>query len=349
MDFSNLHQQRVSGKRAAFFALVGLVAVSCIYLTYSSSQSSKTFLLDASNFDDSYFKMHLEQYGKSYPEAEYQKRLQIFNDNMGYIRKVNSMNRDWYLRPNQFTDLTNEEFRAQYLPNKMFPETIESSESSENLQYPTSVNWVTAGAVTPVKNQGQCGSCWAFSTTGSVEGAWKIAGHSLVSLSEQQLVSCSTQNYGCNGGWPYVAMQYIINNKGITTETNYPYTAKNGVCNKTAASQVAATISSYKQVTSNNYQALATAVAQQPVSVLVDAGGADWQSYGGGIVTDTNCGTSLDHAVLAVGYDMGNSPPYWLVKNSWGTSWGISGYIKLAVVAGNGICGVQMSCYYPVV
>lgn len=268
---------------------------------------------------------------------------------MGYIRKVNSMNKDWYLVPNQFTDLTNEEFRAIYLPNKMFPEINESIESENNLQYPTSVNWVTAGAVTGVKNQGQCGSCWSFSTTGAVEGAWKIAGHTLISLSEQQLVSCNTQNHGCSGGWPAVAMQYIISNKGITTESNYPYTAKNGVCNKSAASQVAATISSYKQVASNNVDALATAVTQQPVSVLVDAGGADWQSYGGGVVTDKNCGTSLDHAVLAVGFNMGNNPPYWLIKNSWGTSWGEAGYIRLEAVAGNGICGVQMSCYYPVV
>ena len=349
MDFSHFSQQHVSAKRATFLALIGLVAVCCVILTYSSAPSTQTFLLDTDSLNESYFKMHLEKFGKSYSSSEYEARLRIFNDNMGYIRKVNSMNKDWYLTPNQFTDLSNEEFRKIYLPKKMFPEINESIESESNLQYPTSVNWVTAGAVTPVKNQGQCGSCWSFSTTGAVEGAWKLAGHSLTSLSEQQLVSCNTQNHGCSGGWPAVAMQYIINNKGITTESNYPYTAKNGVCNKAAAAQVAATISSYKQVASNNVAALATAVAQQPVSVLVDAGGADWQSYGGGVVTDSNCGTSLDHAVLAAGYNMGSSPAYWLVKNSWGAGWGEAGYIRLAVVAGNGICGVQMSCYYPVV
>jgi C1A family cysteine protease len=349
MDSTFFEQRKVSSKRMILTSVVGLVALTAILGVYYSSSSPATFMLSADSTNESYFQLHLEKYGKSYSEEEYQSRLRIFNDNMGYIRKVNSFGRSWYLRPNQFTDLSNEEFRAKYLPNKMMPETSPSSEVEENLSYPTSIDWTTQGVVTPVKNQGQCGSCWAFSTTGAVESAWKLAGHTLISLSEQQLVDCAKSNYGCNGGWPTVAMQYIINNKGIALESSYPYTARTGSCNTASASKIAATISGYKTVTAGSVSALATAVAQQPVSVLVDAGGADWQSYGGGVVTDAGCGTSLDHAVLAVGYNMGNSPPFWKIKNSWGTSWGESGYIRLGVVNGNGICGVQMNSCYPVV
>jgi len=250
------------------------------------------------------------------------------------------MNKSWYLKPNQFTDMSNAEFKQKYFPATYKPEPYEAK--VENLQYPNSVNWVNQGVVTGVKDQGQCGSCWAFSTTGAVEGAWALAGHGLVSLSEQELVDCSP-NYGCGGGWPTVAMQYIVSN-GITTESNYPYVAYQQGCNQAAASQVAATISSYANVASNNWQALASAVAQQPISVLVEADGPDWQSYGGGIVNDPNCGTNLDHAVLAVGYDLTTSPPYWLIKNSWGTGWGEGGYIRLSrdVSQVGGQCGILM-------
>ena len=347
MDSSFFEQRAVSSKRVIVTSIIGLVAVAAILGTFYSSSSQPTFLLDVESSNENYFQYHLEMYGKKYTGEEYLKRMRIFNDNMGYIRKFNTFGNTWYLKPNQFTDLTNAEFRAMYLPNKLMPQTEESL-TEEAVSYPNSVDWTTQGVVTPVKNQGQCGSCWAFSTTGAVESAWKLAGHSLISLSEQQLVDCSP-NHGCNGGWPTVAMQYIITNKGIALESTYPYAAQTRTCNKSLASEVAATLSSYKTVTANSVSALATAVAQQPVSVLVDAGGADWQSYGGGVVTDGGCGTSLDHAVLAVGYNMGNSPPYWKVKNSWGTSWGESGYIRLAVVNGQGVCGVQMSPCYPVV
>ena len=293
----------------------------------------------------------MSSYSKSYTSSDFPLRFQAFLTNLSYIRLHNSLNKPWYLSLNAFSDLSNAEFRSKYLPHTypiaQGPASDSSSDSSYT--YPESVDWVTkGGVVTPVKNQGQCECGWAFSATGAVEGAWALAGHGLVSLSEQQLVDCSA-NSGCSGGLPTVALQYVISN-GITSESNYPYVANDvNACNVPATKSVVATLHSYGNVAQNNYPILAQAVAQQPVSVLVEADGADWQSYKGGIITDTGCGNNLNHAVLVVGYNFGNNPWYWLIKNSWGSSWGQSGYISLGIVPGEGICGVQMSPSYPVV
>jgi hypothetical protein len=244
---------------------------------------------------------------------------------------------------NQFSDLTSAEFAKLYL--SPFKSTRERTFTTLPAATATSVDWRTSGAVTPVKNQGQCGSCWSFSTTGSVEGAWKIAGNTLVSLSEQQLMDCSTAegNQGCNGGLMDDAFKYIISNGGLDTEADYPYTARDGVCNSAKQSKHAASITGFTDVPANSETQLAAAVALGPVSVAIEADQSGFQSYTSGVFSGP-CGTQLDHGVLAVGY----TDSYWIVKNSWGASWGDQGFIYMARGKGaSGICGIAMMASYP--
>jgi len=207
---------------------------------------------------------------------------------------------------------------------------------------PASVDWRTS-AVTGVKNQGSCGSCWAFSSTGAIEGINKIKTGSLISLSEQQLVDCSKSygNLGCNGGLMDNAFKYAKANK-LETEADYPYTGKGATCGY-VASKGKVSLSGLTDVTANSGSQLQAAVAQQPVSVAIEADKAVFQSYKSGIITSTACGTTLDHGVLVVGYGTESGTDYWILKNSWGTTWGEKGYFRILRSAGSGpgICGLQ--------
>merc|ERR1712061_819625 len=208
---------------------------------------------------------------------------------------------------------------------------------------PASMDWSTKGAVTPIKNQGQCGSCWAFSSTGGTEGSWEIATGSLVSLSEQQLVDCSKQNSGCNGGLMDYAFSFYLTTS-IASESSYPYTARDGSCKSSYTAAIPqGGVTGYKDVSSSS-SALMSAINQQPISVAVQADQSAFQRYSGGIVT-SGCGTNLDHGVLAVGLDTGGG--YYLVKNSWGSSWGDNGYLKIST-SGN-VCGIHSQPSYPTV
>lgn len=272
---------------------------------------------------------------------EYFYRAKVFKDNLETIRQHNAAGKHtWSMAVNHFADLTTEEFRARYVGGLRHKTTTKKSVANfTGVSIPASVDWTTKGVVTPVKNQGQCGSCWAFSTTGSVEGIHAISTGNLVSLSEQQLVDCSGPegNEGCSGGIMDQAFQYIIKNGGICSEEAYPYTASNGQCH---SCQVVAKISGYQNVATDSMSALEAAIAQQPVSIAVDA--SSWQFYGGGIYS-SSCGQQLDHGVLAVGY----GPGYYKVKNSWGAGWGESGYIQLAT--GMNECGLLDDPSYPTV
>jgi cathepsin L len=300
-----------------------------------------------------HFTAWMQKYQKSYAAADFQSRYAIFKANLDYVRLWNSNNKGVTLDTNLFADLSNAEYRSIYLGTKVKDaaarlERDASLPTASTVGLPDSVDWRTSGAVTPIKNQGQCGSCWSFSTTGSVEGIHKISSGNLVSLSEQNLMDCSTAegNAGCNGGLMDDAFTYIIKNNGIDTEASYPYTAADGTCHFSAAN-IGATIKSYKDIKSGSEDDLQTAAVQQPISVAIDASHNSFQLYSSGVYYEKDCSaTQLDHGVLVIGYGTSGKDDYWLVKNSWGTSWGQEGYIWMSRNRKNN-CGIATMASYP--
>jgi len=300
------------------------------------------------------FSQWAAQYNRNYDSTELAARAFIYNNNVARIAAHNVAGHSWNMSVNAFADLTADEFRNQYVAGGYVGRLRDEYTPFASSALPASVDWTTKGAVTPVKDQGQCGSCWSFSATGALEGAWFLANHSLVSLSEQQLVDCSVAegNQGCNGGLMDQAFQYVIDNHGITTEAAYPYSATGpNTCVK-AGKPVAATVSRFVDVATNSDAALMAAIVQQPVSVAVEADQSSFQFYSNGVMTAA-CGTTLDHGVLAVGYGTVGGQDYYKVKNSWGAAWGDNGYILLArgpsYNGGQGQCGILMDPSYPVV
>jgi C1A family cysteine protease len=237
---------------------------------------------------------------------------------------------------NEFADMSAAEFKIRHSAEKHFQAKMAHRQPVANLfseeqvkAAVTSIDWRTKGAVTAVKNQGQCGSCWSFSSTGSIEGQWFLAGHTLVSLSEQELVSCDTTDDGCNGGLMDNAWAWLVSKEhgNIATEASYPYVSGGGNVPKCALPKTTgATISGHEDLPQNEDQMATWMSTNGPISIGVDA--TSWQTYTSGIMT--NCISSqVDHGVLAVGFDNTNNPPYWIIKNSWAASWGEDGYIRV--------------------
>lgn len=273
---------------------------------------------------------------------------------MAYVKAHNERHvkglETYDLEMNAFADLTSEEFAAKYLINmegyKATGKCTGSQAPTNNI--PDEVDWEPKGSVTPVKNQGQCGSCWAFSTTGSLEGAHYNQNKVLKSFSEQQLVDCSTSygNAGCGGGWMNQSFFYVVDN-GITLESKYGYAGVNQKC-KYNSSMEEWRIKDCVEVTADKEVSLMASVALNPVSVAIQANHLSFQLYKSGVYTG-NCGTSLDHGVLAVGYGTISGKKHFKVKNSWGSSWGSKGYIYIERTGdGKGKCGIQMAASYPV-
>ena len=296
-----------------------------------------------------------EKFAKKYENVqELETRFSVFRENFRNIITHNAdRNQSFTMGVNQFTDLTPEEFKAQMIRGLKAPVGSFGCGSFSNSASgaPASIDWRTKGAVTTVKDQGQCGSCWTFSSTGAMEGAWAIAKGQLIDLAEQELVDCAGLKYGsmgCNGGQMEGAFKFIIEN-GQCAASSYPYTAKDGTCHSCSAVAHATSCSDVKP---NDQLSLKAAVAKQPVAVAIEADTKYFQSYSGGVLTSSSCGTSLDHGVLAVGYGEENGQKYWLVKNSWGTSWGEQGYVKIGRSESTndaGICGIAMDPSFPTV
>ncbi|CAN6220315.1 unnamed protein product [Urochloa humidicola] len=287
-------------------------------------------------------------------------RLEVFRDNLRFIDAHNAEAdaglHTFRLGLTPFADLTHEEFRRRVLgfrrhggaaPRRVVSNRYLRRRGDDDL--PDAVDWRQVGAVTEVKDQQQCGGCWAFSAVAAMEGINAIVTGSLVSLSEQEVIDCDSQDNGCNGGYMQNAFQFVINNGGIDTEADYPFIGTDGACDANRENEKVVSIDNFVDVATNNETALQEAVASQPVSVAIDAGGRVFQHYHTGIF-DGVCGTKLDHGVTAVGYGSEDGNDFWIVKNSWSVRWGEGGYIRMArnVASSKGKCGIAMDASYPV-
>jgi len=317
-----------------------------------------TLALDISLNDQ--WKLWKNVHNKRYSDADEQIRRDIWETNLKIVQDHNIQAdlgvHSFYLGMNKFADLTISEFVKMM---NGYNATLRAQRSQSrrvhtrnpNVKLPDTVDWRDKGYVTPVKDQGQCGSCWAFSSTGALEGQHFKATGKLVSLSEQNLVDCSQKqgNMGCNGGLMDQAFEYIKDNSGVDTEVSYPYEAQDNDCRFKAA-DVGATDTGYTDIKSTDESALQDAVANVgPISVAIDASHSSFQLYKSGIYNEIFCSqVRLDHGVLAVGYGAESNKDYWLVKNSWGEGWGDQGYIKMSRNHRNQ-CGIATAASYPTV
>jgi len=288
-------------------------------------------------------------------ELEHKERLHLFNQNLRYIDSINRKGLSFKLAINHLADKSNEEL-------KILRGKLKSSQKNNGLPFdksqfskslPESFDWRLYGAVTPVKDQGVCGSCWSFGTTGTIEGALFVKHRKLVSLSSQNLVDCSWGfgNNGCDGGEDFRAYEWIMKHGGIATEESYgQYLQADGYCHFENAT-IGATLCGYVNVTEYDANALKIALLNQgPISIGIDASHKSLVFYANGIYYEPNCGSKpddLDHAVLLVGYGSIGGEDYWLVKNSWSTYWGNDGYVLMSQIENN--CGVTTAATFPII
>lgn len=304
--------------------------------------------------EDSAWAAYKTKFSKVYATVEEEgERYEHWLRNIDIVKQHNAEFSNTYtIGINQFSDMSEEEFSAVMLSSLRVPTHPHNGPVyvSRNLTVANTVDWRDKGYVTDVKNQGACGSCYAFAATGSLEGQWFSTHAELVSLSEQQIVDCSRRygNLGCNGGWYHDAWEYLKDAQGSESEDGYPYKARQGRC-AFDRSDVVAECKGTVEINANDENALKEAVATVgPIAVAIEVSG-NFQSYTGGVYYNAYCHRDqwhLNHAVLAVGYGTENGQDYWLIKNSWGVSWGVDGYVKMSRNRGNN-CGVACKAAYP--
>ncbi|KAK4787928.1 hypothetical protein SAY86_011761 [Trapa natans] len=354
-------------------ALALLVCSSIASLCLSSTTLPSEFSIIDQNIHDSeemtlgLFQRWKEAHNKEYRTAgEAERRLENFKRNLKYVVERNSNKGHGHSHTvglTKFADMSNEEFKETYMSKIKRPAAYQKLSkdregsrkkiASESCEGPAYFDWRKDGIVTGVKDQGDCGSCWAFSSTGAIEGINALTTGKLISLSEQELVSCDTTNDGCDGGYMDYAFEWVINNGGIDSEADYPYLSFNdvdGTCNTTKEENKVVTISGYEDVEATE-SALFCAVLQQPISVGMVGDSLDFQLYTAGIYNGS-CSDDpddIDHAVLIVGYGSGASEDYWIVKNSWGPYWGMDGYFYIVRNTGLpfGKCAINDMASYP--
>jgi len=302
------------------------------------------------------FQDWMAQHNKKYnTQKEYEARLSNFIETTKRIAVLNArskvMNSSATFAHNKFSDLTLDEFSARLGMKGYVPKQVEGVAIADPApQAPGSFDWRSKNGITPVKDQGQCGSCWAFSCTESIESVWKIKGGKTnqVPLAPQQIVDCDRNDGGCNGGDLPTCYQYVISAGGLEAESDYPYHAKDQTCQANKAKEqdpIKGFNYIIPQGSSNEGQMADFVAANSPISIIVDA--SSWSSYNGGILKASQCGHSLDHAVQIVGYDGLSTSGFWIVRNSWGADWGENGFIRLQY--GGNTCGLTSEVTVPTI
>ena len=330
------------------FTVAATAAAATMATTSALSTEASNYLL-ADRFEA--FK---KDHGKVYEtEEEHAKRLKIFEENINEVAKKNALNNVHGIT--RFSDLTQDEFKFFLgVDHTIKPDPNAPILRADNVTVGASgsFNWNDEGKLTAVKDQAQCGSCWAFSATETIETAWAMAGNSLIELSPQDLVSCDKVDAGCNGGMPSNAFEFVKAQGGLPSDADYPYTSgqgDTGTCKSPLPAIAGGSISSwgYGQSPCQGFSActedtdglIANLKQYGPMSIAIDA--SQWNSYTGGVMTSASCSNSprkMDHAVQLVGYNADAAEPYWIVRNSWATRWGEDGFIRLAM--GANTCGI---------